>query len=142
MASSKCRALAATAARGHADTATTDANTRSATAGNHMNSGVSSCRPAVSVSIGMCGDPRLVASCAKRAVSRVRVRVEHAIAGVKRSRIVKDVRRNTKAGTSDSAMEAASGLHNLRVRTAATRARIKQILIPDKVYSLPYTLRP
>jgi hypothetical protein len=41
--------------------------------------------------------------------------VEHAIAGVKRSRVVKDVLRNTKEGISDSAMEAASGLHNLRV---------------------------
>jgi DDE superfamily endonuclease len=33
-----------------------------------------------------------------RQISRVRVRVEHAIAGVKRSRTVKDVLRNTKDG--------------------------------------------
>ncbi len=37
-------------------------------------------------------------------------------AGVKRCRIVKDVLRNTKEGVSDAAMEAACGLHNLRVQ--------------------------
>ena len=51
-----------------------------------------------------------------RKLSRVRVRVEHAIAGVKRSRIVKDVLRNKKPDLSDESMEAACGLHNLRVR--------------------------
>src|SRR5213082_2709625 len=51
-----------------------------------------------------------------RKLARVRVRVEHALAGVKRCRIVKDVLRNTKEGVSDSAMEAACGLHNLRVK--------------------------
>src|SRR5438105_14295694 len=51
-----------------------------------------------------------------RKLARIRVHVEHALAGVKRSRIVKDVLRNTKDGISDSAMEAACGLHNLRVR--------------------------
>jgi hypothetical protein len=49
-------------------------------------------------------------------LARIRVQVEHALAGAKRSRIVKDVLRNTKDGISDSAMEAACGLHNLRVR--------------------------
>jgi hypothetical protein len=48
-------------------------------------------------------------------LARVRVKVEHDIAGVKRSRIVKDVLRNTKEEVSDSVMEAACGLHNLRV---------------------------
>ncbi len=48
-------------------------------------------------------------------ISRVRVRVEHAIAGVKRARVVKDVLRNTKEGFSDLAIVAACGLHNLRV---------------------------
>ena len=43
--------------------------------------------------------------------------MEHALAGVKRCRIVKDVLRNTKEGDSDSVMEAACGLHNLRVET-------------------------
>lgn len=50
-----------------------------------------------------------------RKLSRIRVRVEHALAGVKRSRSVKDVLRNTKESFSDSAMVAACGLHNLRV---------------------------
>jgi hypothetical protein len=50
-----------------------------------------------------------------RIVSGVRIRVEHVIAGVKRSRIVKDVFRNTMPGLSDLAMVVACGLHNLRV---------------------------
>ena len=60
---------------------------------------------------------------ANRALSRVRVGVEHAIAGVKRSRIVKDVLRNTKAQASDAAMEAATGLHNLRVQSRRRRLK-------------------
>jgi hypothetical protein len=50
-----------------------------------------------------------------RKLSRVRVRVEHSLAGVKRSRSVKDVLRDTKEGFSDLAMAVACGLHNLRV---------------------------
>jgi hypothetical protein len=50
-----------------------------------------------------------------RIFSRARVVVEHAIAGIKRCRIVKDVLRLTKAGVSDRVMEIACGLHNLRV---------------------------
>ena len=53
----------------------------------------------------------------------MRVRVEHAIAGVKRSRIVKDVLRNKRDDTSDSAIEAACGLHNLRVRHRKRRIK-------------------
>lgn len=45
----------------------------------------------------------------------VRVVVEHALAGVKRCRVVKDVLRLTKDGISDRVMEIACGLHNLRV---------------------------
>jgi len=45
------------------------------------------------------------------------VRVEHALAGVKRSRIVKDTFRNTKDGLSDQVMEVACGLHNHRVKS-------------------------
>jgi hypothetical protein len=48
-------------------------------------------------------------------LGRIRVRVEHALAGVKRCRVVKDVLRNTAGGVSDGVMEAACGLHNLRV---------------------------
>ena len=47
-------------------------------------------------------------------IARLRIRVEHVLAGVKRSRIVKDVFRNTKAGYDDVVMEVACGLHNLR----------------------------
>ena len=42
--------------------------------------------------------------------------MEHALAGVKRSRSVKDVLRNTKENFPDLAMAAACGLHNLRVK--------------------------
>jgi hypothetical protein len=41
--------------------------------------------------------------------------VEHAISGIKRSRIVKDILRNTKDNFSDLVMLIACGLHNLRV---------------------------
>ena len=51
-----------------------------------------------------------------RKLARIRVHVEHVLSGVKRARIVKDVLRNTKDGISDSAMEAACGLHNLRAQ--------------------------
>lgn len=50
-----------------------------------------------------------------RLISSARIVVEHAIAGVKRCRIVKDVLRLTKEDVSDLVMEIACGLHNLRV---------------------------
>ena len=59
-----------------------------------------------------------------RELSRVRVRVEHSLAGVKRSRSVKDVLRNTKDDFSDLAMAAACGLHNLRVECRKTQSHI------------------
>ena len=52
-------------------------------------------------------------------ISRVRVTVEHAIAGVKRCRIVADTFRNWRHGMVDEVMLAASGLHNLRVAARA-----------------------
>jgi hypothetical protein len=45
----------------------------------------------------------------------VRIVVEHAIAGVKRCRIVKDVLRLTMDGIADLVMAIACGLHNLRI---------------------------
>ncbi len=60
---------------------------------------------------------------ANRKLAKLRVRVEHAIAGVKRSRIVKDVFRNKKPELSDESMEAACGLHNLRVRHRRPRRK-------------------
>ena len=58
-----------------------------------------------------------------RKISRVRVRVEHALSGIKRSRSVKDVLRNTKEGLSDLVMVIACGLHNLRVRVRQRRLK-------------------
>jgi hypothetical protein len=49
-----------------------------------------------------------------RALSAVRVVVEHVISGVKRCRIVKDVFRNRKEGFVDTVMNIACGLHNFR----------------------------
>jgi hypothetical protein len=51
------------------------------------------------------------------------VRIEHAIAGIKISRIAKDQFRNTAEGLSDAVMEIACGLHNLRVNRRASRHR-------------------
>ena len=53
---------------------------------------------------------------ANQQISRIRVRVEHAINGVKRYRIVKDQLRNWKAGFRDQVMETCCGLHNFRLR--------------------------
>lgn len=50
-----------------------------------------------------------------RIISSARSKVEHAIAGVKRCRIVKDIFRNTMPGMSDVVIEIACALHNLRV---------------------------
>lgn len=47
--------------------------------------------------------------------SGIRIKVEHAICGVKRSRIASDVFRNTKEGYADTSMLIACGLHNYRV---------------------------
>ncbi len=44
-----------------------------------------------------------------------RIKVEHAIAGIKRNRSVQDIYRNIKEGTDDILMTIACGLHNLRV---------------------------
>jgi len=50
-----------------------------------------------------------------RTISKVRVRVEHSIGGVKRCRIVKDKLRNWKPGFKDFVMETCCGLHNFRL---------------------------
>ena len=51
------------------------------------------------------------------------MKVEHDLAGVKRSRVVKDVLRNTKEGVSDTVMEVSCGLHNLRADSRKRRLR-------------------
>ena len=50
-----------------------------------------------------------------REIASIRIRVEHAIAGIKRFRIVKDKLRNTKKGFADFVMETCCGLHNFRL---------------------------
>jgi hypothetical protein len=50
-----------------------------------------------------------------REIARVRIRVEHAIGGVKRYRIVKDQLRNWKQDFRDRVMETCCGLHNFRL---------------------------
>jgi DDE superfamily endonuclease/Helix-turn-helix of DDE superfamily endonuclease len=47
--------------------------------------------------------------------ARRRIKVEHAIAGIKRNRSVSDIYRNIKENTDDLLMSIACGLHNLRV---------------------------
>jgi len=51
-----------------------------------------------------------------RRISSIRIRIEHAIGGVKRSRIVKDKIRLLKDGIRDTMMETCGGLHNFRLQ--------------------------
>lgn len=48
-------------------------------------------------------------------LSSIRIRIEHAISGVKRYRIVKDKIRNWKPGFKDAVFETCCGLHNFRL---------------------------
>ena len=48
-------------------------------------------------------------------ISSFRIRVEHAINGVKRYRMVKDEIRNWKPGFRDAVLETCCGLHNFRL---------------------------
>ena len=50
-----------------------------------------------------------------RRISSLRIRVEHAIGGVKRYRIVKDLVRARKDNFRDRVMETCCGLHNFRL---------------------------
>lgn len=49
-------------------------------------------------------------------LSSLRIRIEHAIGGVKRYRIVKDKIRNWKPGFRDAVIETCCGLHNFRLK--------------------------
>ena len=51
-----------------------------------------------------------------RNISKIRVRIEHVVNGVKRYRIVKDKCRNWIKNFTDQVMEIACGLHNLRLK--------------------------
>ncbi|MBE7467729.1 MAG: hypothetical protein HS114_01130 [Anaerolineales bacterium] len=48
-------------------------------------------------------------------IAQIRIRVEHAIGGVKRYRMVKDKIRNWKENFRDQVMETCCGLHNFRL---------------------------
>src|SRR5262245_60145606 len=51
-----------------------------------------------------------------RFISSIRIRIEHAIGGVKRYRLVKDKIRLLKDGIRDTIMETCCGLHNFRLQ--------------------------
>jgi hypothetical protein len=51
-----------------------------------------------------------------RAIASLRIRIEHAIGGVKRWRMVKDKIRLLKDGIRDTIMETCCGLHNFRLQ--------------------------
>lgn len=51
-----------------------------------------------------------------RQISSIRIRMEHAIGGVKRYRMVKDKIRLLKEGIRDMIMETCCGLHNFRLQ--------------------------
>jgi hypothetical protein len=53
---------------------------------------------------------------ANRAIASIRIRIEHAIGGVKRYRMVKDKIRLLKGGIRDIIMETCGGLHNFRLQ--------------------------
>ena len=53
---------------------------------------------------------------ANRSISSISIRIEHAIGGVKRYRMVKDQIRLLKDGSCDIIMETCGGLHNFRLR--------------------------
>ena len=78
-------------------------------------------------------------SCDTRFLNKVlaatRIQVEHTLAGVKRSRIVRDVFRNTKPGFTDTVMEVACALHNLRVSFRHPLPTLNLLTL----YPLPYS---
>jgi hypothetical protein len=53
---------------------------------------------------------------ANRRISSIRIRIEHAMSGVKRYRIVKAKSRLLKDGLRDTVMETCGGLHNFRLQ--------------------------
>jgi hypothetical protein len=61
------------------------------------------------------GELTLPEKVANRAISSLRIRIEHAIGGVKRYRIVKDKIPLFKDGIRDTIMETCCGLHNVRL---------------------------
>jgi hypothetical protein len=68
-------------------------------------------------------------------LSAARIVVEHTLASVKRCHIVKAVFRNTKPGFSDSVMEVACALHNLRVHFRQPLPALNLVFLPLTPYS-------
>ena len=62
------------------------------------------------------GELTPLAKATNRAISSIRIRIEHAIGGVKRYRMVKDKIRRLKDGIRDTIMETCCGLHNFRLQ--------------------------
>ena len=62
------------------------------------------------------GDLTPLEKATNRAISCIRIRIEHTIGGVKRYRMVKDKIRLLKDGIRDTLMETCCGLHNFRLR--------------------------
>lgn len=88
--------------------------------GLHIDTGLQGYEPKVRTTCQPKKKPRKQALTDKekehnRKLSKFRVKVEHAISGIKRSRTVKDILRNIKDGFSDLVMGIACGLHNFRV---------------------------
>ena len=63
-----------------------------------------------------CSSPDVCETESDRAISSIRIRIEHTIGGVKRYRIVKDKIRLLKDGIRDTIMETCCGLHNFRLQ--------------------------
>ena len=65
-----------------------------------------------------------------RVLSSSRIVVEHAISGIKRCHIVKDIFRNTRVGFEDMVMEIACALHNFRQKL---RSKTESVNIFDMI---------
>ena len=63
-----------------------------------------------------------------RCISSIRIRIEHAIGGVKRERMVQDTIRRLKGGIRDPIMETCCGLHNFRLQYRPWHYASSQIL--------------
>lgn len=61
-----------------------------------------------------------------RRISSIRVLIEHAIGGVKRYRIVRDIIRVKCEIFRDMVMETCCGLHNFRIRYAMSKTRMSK----------------
>jgi DDE superfamily endonuclease len=61
------------------------------------------------------GELTLPEQATNRQIASIRMRIEHAIGGVKRDRIVKDTIRLWRDGIRDAVMETCCGLHNFRL---------------------------